>query len=160
MMPTPDLPTTLQCVENWRANTDRIVFTNGVFDLLHVGHVRYLTEAKSLGDRLIVGVNSDDSVRRLKGPDRPVYPAEQRAEILLALQSVDAVCIFSEDTPSHLIETLKPDIHVKGGDYRIEDLPEARVVRSYGGEVRVLRFFDGHSSSHTMERIQDLKQSP
>lgn len=132
----------------------KLVFTNGVFDILHVGHVRYLQEARSLGDLLIVGVNSDDSVRRLgKGPNRPINSLADRCEVLSALRWVDAVIAFDEDTPERLIRALKPEIHVKGGDYRIADLPEAAVVAEYGGEVRILPLVPGRSTSATLERL-------
>lgn len=132
----------------------KLVFTNGVFDILHVGHVRYLAAARMLGDLLIVGVNSDDSVRRLgKGPNRPINGAEDRCEVLRALRSVDAVIPFEEDTPERLIRALKPEVHVKGGDYRIEDLPEAAVVAEYGGEVRILPLVPGRSTTEALKRL-------
>lgn len=121
-----------------------VVFTNGCFDLLHVGHVRLLQEAKELGDILIVGLNSDRSVKKLKGEGRPLVAAEERAEILSALAAVDFVTIFDEDTPETLLLELKPDWHVKGGDYKPGELPEAKTVASYGGKVKTL--------SHTPER--------
>ncbi|HVL38528.1 MAG TPA: adenylyltransferase/cytidyltransferase family protein, partial [Fimbriimonadaceae bacterium] len=111
----------------------RLVFTNGVFDILHAGHVRYLSQARRLGDLLIVGMNSDRSARSLgKGPDRPVNPEEDRREVLEALRPVDAVVVFDEPTPVSLIDRLRPEVHVKGGDYRAEDLPESELVTSYG----------------------------
>ena len=138
----------------WRSDGERVVFTNGVFDLLHIGHARYLAEAKTLGDRLVVGLNSDASVRRLKGDERPFVAEEDRAELLLHLAAVDAVTIFDEDTPVALIEALKPDVHVKGGDYDVDKLPETPVVRAYGGEVRILRFVEGRSTSNLADRIR------
>lgn len=141
-------------VAAWRALGERIVFTNGVFDLLHVGHARYLADAKKLGDRLVVGLNSDASVRRLKGDERPFVTEEDRAELLLHLAAVDAVTIFEEETPVVLIEALRPDIHVKGGDYDVEQLPETPVVRAYGGEVRILRFVEGRSTTNLADRIR------
>ena len=132
-----------------------VVFTNGCFDILHVGHIRYLEHAKSLGNYLVIGINSDDSVRKLKGPARPLNSEMDRAEVVAALQAVDYVTLFTEDTPEEIIAELRPDIHVKGGDYRIEDLPEADVVHGYGGKVVILPFVDGKSTTSIVERIKD-----
>lgn len=132
----------------------RVVFTNGCFDLLHAGHLATLKKAKSLGDVLVVGVNSDASVVGLKGPDRPYVPEQDRAELVAALEPVDYVVIFSEPTPVALIELLKPDVHVKGGDYAEEDLPEANLVRSYGGEVVVAEQVPGKSTSDLIAGIR------
>jgi rfaE bifunctional protein nucleotidyltransferase chain/domain len=135
-------------------NGRRLVFTNGVFDVLHAGHVRYLEQAKKLGDLLIVGINGDASARRLgKGPNRPVNPLEDRAEVVAALRAVDGVVPFDEDTPERLIERLRPEVHVKGGDYRPEDLPEARIVAEYGGKVIIVPLLEGRSSSETLRRM-------
>lgn len=132
----------------------RLVFTNGVFDILHAGHVRYLSEARGLGDLLIVGLNTDASVRRLgKGPNRPINSLEDRAEVISALRFVDAVVSFDEDTPSDLIAILKPDIHVKGGDYRAVDLPETKVVEAYGGKVVILPTLEGRSTTSVLGRL-------
>lgn len=133
----------------------KIVFSNGCFDILHVGHVRYLEEAKKLGDVLIVGVNSDDSVKSIKGENRPLLPEGERAEILAALECIDYITIFPDETPESLIERLKPDIHVKGGDYQLEDLPEAKVVGSYGGEVVLLDEVEGKSTNLIIEKIKE-----
>jgi rfaE bifunctional protein nucleotidyltransferase chain/domain len=134
-----------------------VVFTNGCFDILHIGHVRYLQDARSQGDLLVVGVNSDASVSRLKGPGRPVVREEERVEILAALECVDYVTIFSEDTPVELILAIKPNIHVKGGDYKPEDLPEADAVESVGGEVRIVSYTstetEGWSTTNLIGRI-------
>lgn len=130
-----------------------MVLTNGCFDLLHVGHVRYLKEAKGLGDLLIVGVNSDDSVRRLKGEGRPLMSQEERAEILAALEAVDYVVIFEEDTAEKLVSALQPDLYVKGGTYTVQNLPEASAVARYGGEVRILSLTPGLSTSELARRI-------
>ena len=140
-------------LEARRARGERIIFTNGVFDLMHLGHIRYLQQARGLGDCLVVGVNADESVRRLKGPNRPLLPEIERAKTLAALAAVDYVTIFEEDTPESLIRLLHPEIHVKGGDYRPEDLPEAAAVREYGGEVRVLSFLPGRSTTKLIEEI-------
>jgi rfaE bifunctional protein nucleotidyltransferase chain/domain len=141
-----------QALELRRGN--RLVFTNGVFDVLHAGHVRYLREARQLGDLLIVGMNNDDSVRRLgKGPNRPINPLEDRMAVLSELRCVDAVVPFEEDTPEALISQLQPQVHVKGGDYRAEDLPETKTVGSYGGEVVILPLLDGRSSTNVLRRM-------
>jgi D-glycero-beta-D-manno-heptose 1-phosphate adenylyltransferase len=124
-----------------------VVFTNGCFDLLHVGHVRYLQEAAKMGDVLVIGVNTDASVRRYKGPNRPVVPLSERMELLDALRCVDYVVPFNEDDPSLTISILKPDIHVKGGDYDIETMPETPVVRAYGGKVVTVPFYEGFSTT-------------
>jgi glycerol-3-phosphate cytidylyltransferase len=132
----------------------RVVFTNGCFDLLHPGHVSYLRTARSLGDALVVGLNSDASVRRLKGPSRPVVPEKDRAAVLEALGSVDTVVIFGEDTPIRLMRKLEPAVYVKGGDYRVEDLPEAEVAREAGAKVRIISFEPGYSTSALIEKIK------
>lgn len=143
----------LERVQQIRAGK-RLVFTNGVFDILHAGHVRYLAQAKALGDLLVVGVNSDESVRRLgKGPERPINPLEDRMAVLEALRSVDAVIPFGQDTPTELISELKPDVHVKGGDYVADLLPEAEVIRSYGGEIVILPLLEGRSTTNILKRL-------
>ena len=131
----------------------KAVFTNGCFDLLHVGHVRYLQEARAAGDLLIVGLNSDASVRRLKGPTRPLQTESDRAEILAALAAVDFTTLFSEDTPLELIQALRPDVLVKGGDWSPEAIVGGPFVLSYGGEVRSLRFVEGRSTSEIVGRM-------
>lgn len=132
----------------------KVVFTNGVFDLLHVGHVRYLQEARKLGDALVIGVNSDASVRRLKGPTRPVQNENDRAEILAALGCVDFTVIFSEDTPANLIELVKPQVLVKGGDWKIDQIVGADFVLALGGQVLSLQFVDGKSTTKIIEKAQ------
>lgn len=131
-----------------------MVFTNGCFDVLHSGHVAYLNEAKQLGDVLIVAVNSDESVRRIKGSDRPVNPVRDRAAVLAALSCVDHVTVFAENTPRELLRTLQPDIYAKGGDYTPDTLPETPVVHDYGGEVTVLQYVPDQSTSMVIERIR------
>lgn len=132
----------------------RLVFTNGVFDILHAGHVAILAEARRLGDLLIVGVNSDASVKRLaKGPDRPVHTLDDRLAVLRALRMVDAAIPFEEDTPVTLIEALRPEVHVKGGDYEADSLPETPVVRAYGGEVVILPLLPGRSTTEVLRRL-------
>lgn len=137
-----------------RAQGKKIVFTNGCFDLLHVGHVRYLQEARRLGDILVIGVNSDASVKRLKGPTRPVQVEADRAEILAALGAVDFTVIFTEDTPENLIHKVRPDILVKGGDWKIDSIVGAPFVMSYGGKVMSLQFVDGKSTTKLIEKAQ------
>lgn len=131
----------------------KVVFTNGVFDILHVGHLTYLEEARDLGDVLVVGVNSDSSVKTNKGDKRPINPEKFRAEMLLGLKFVDFTVIFDEKTPENLLNLLKPDIHVKGGDYRKEDLPETEIVEKNGGEVRILSFVDNISTTEIIKKI-------
>jgi rfaE bifunctional protein nucleotidyltransferase chain/domain len=132
----------------------KLVFTNGVFDVLHAGHVHLLNEASKLGDLLVVGLNSDNSVRQLgKGPERPINQLEDRMTVVSALKPVDFVVSFDETTPVALIQRLKPDVHVKGGDYQVEDLPETPVVRSYGGTVIVVPMLEGRSSTETLRRL-------
>jgi len=130
-----------------RRSRKRIVFTNGVFDLLHVGHVQYLQKARSFGDILILGLNTDASVRRLKGPDRPLQSQKDRATILLALECVDYVVTFGEDTPDKLIREIKPDVLVKGADYKLSEIVGADFVKANGGKVRRVRLSPGRSSS-------------
>ncbi len=132
----------------------RLVFSNGVFDLLHSGHVASLEKARDFGDRLVVAVNSDRSTRRLKGPGRPVQKAEDRARILAALRCVDAVTIFDEETPAALIERLLPDVLVKGADYRVEQIAGAEAVLDAGGEVRLIDLEDGRSTSDLIAKVR------
>ncbi|MCX7674305.1 MAG: D-glycero-beta-D-manno-heptose 1-phosphate adenylyltransferase [Bdellovibrionaceae bacterium] len=135
----------------------KIVFTNGCFDLLHLGHVKYLEEAKSLGDLLVVGINSDASVRRLKGPERPLQTEEDRAQILDALKAVDYVIIFEEDTPYELIKQVRPHILVKGGDWPVEKMVGYDLVTSWGGEARSLSFIPNHSTTSIVQKILKTK---
>lgn len=133
----------------------RVVFTNGCFDILHVGHVRYLKEARQLGDLLVVGMNTDKSVQQLKGPSRPVQNENSRAEILSSLGCVDFVILFDEETPETLIQVVRPDVLVKGGDYKIEQIVGHEFVHSYGGIVKALPFFDGHSTTAIVEKMKN-----
>ncbi|WP_272538320.1 D-glycero-beta-D-manno-heptose 1-phosphate adenylyltransferase, partial [Providencia sp. PROV193] len=142
-----------QAVENARLRGERVVMTNGCFDILHAGHVSYLANARKLGDRLIVAVNSDASTRRLKGETRPVNPLEQRMTVLGALGAVDWVVAFEEDTPQRLIAEVLPDILVKGGDYRPEEIAGSAEVWAAGGEVKVLNFEDGISTTNIIKNI-------
>ena len=132
--------------------SQKIVFTNGCFDLLHVGHVRYLQEARKCGYLLVVGVNADASVKRLKGPTRPIHNEHDRAEILAALKAVDYVVVFPEDTPANLIEAVHPNVLVKGGDWKPEQIVGGTFVLSYGGEVRSLQFVEGRSTTKIIEK--------
>ena len=132
----------------------KVVFTNGCFDVLHFGHVHYLREAKKLGDILVVGLNSDDSVRRLKGPARPVNGEKERAFVLAALSFVDYVTLFEEDTPENLIKTVRPDILVKGGDYALDQIVGADFVMQNGGIVTTIPFVEGYSSTHIIEQLK------
>lgn len=143
-----------------RSLSSRLVFTNGCFDLLHPGHVEYLIAARALGTRLIIGVNDDASVSRLKGPSRPISPLADRMTMLAALQCVDHVTSFSEDTPLALMTRLRPHVIVKGGDYTKEQMVGADLVKSYGGEVVILPFKGGYSTSQLVERITHSHHSP
>ncbi|HEY0575961.1 MAG TPA: D-glycero-beta-D-manno-heptose 1-phosphate adenylyltransferase [Pseudonocardia sp.] len=145
----------VDAVAEHRAEGRRIVFTNGCFDVLHRGHVAYLEQARQLGDVLVVALNSDASVARLKGPDRPVNPAADRASVLSALRCVDHVVVFEEDTPIRLLELVRPEVYAKGGDYTPQMLPETPVVRRLGGEVRVLDYLSDHSTTAIVRRIRD-----
>lgn len=132
-----------------------MVMTNGVFDVLHVGHLRFLEQAKELGDLLVVALNSDASVKLLgKGDDRPINPLVERAELVLALKPVDFVVWFDESTPVKIVDELRPDVHTKAGDYRLEDLPEAQVVAGYGGRTVILPYVEGRSSTRVIERLR------
>ena len=140
----------------WRLKSDRIVFTNGVFDILHRGHATYLEQAAALGHRLIVGVNSDASVKRLgKGDDRPLNNQADRIRVLSALRCVDAVVIFDQDTPMELIQAIRPDVLVKGGDWRVDQIVGGEFVKKYGGEVHSLPLVEGRSTTALVEKIRN-----
>ncbi len=143
--------------ERLRESKVKIVSTNGCFDILHFGHIQYLLEAKKLGNVLVIGVNTDASVKKLKGPDRPLFPQDVRLQQLAALECVDFVCLFAEPTPENFLRALRPQIHVKGGDYKVEDLPEKRVMDSLGGEVRLLSFVPGYSTSSIIKKLRQLE---
>ena len=132
------------------------MFTNGCFDILHVGHVRYLSEARALGDILVIGMNNDRSVRRLKGAGRPLVGERERAEVLAALEMVDYVTVFGEDTPAELIAELRPDILVKGGDYRAEEVVGKEIVEASGGRVAIIPLVKGRSTTGIIEEIKDI----
>jgi rfaE bifunctional protein nucleotidyltransferase chain/domain len=141
-------------LEERRARGERIVTTNGVFDLLHVGHVRYLQQARGLGDVLAVGVNSDACTQRLKGPERPLVSQDERMEVLAALSCVDYVTLFDEPTPIEWLRTARPHVHAKGGDYDIEQMPETPIVRVWGGKVVTLPFVAGRSTTDLIRRLE------
>ena len=143
----------LNAINNLKSEKKKIVFTNGCFDLLHVGHIRYLSNAKKLGDFLIVGLNSDESVKILKGQSRPINQFEDRAMLLSALRSVDLVIMFEEQTPENLINKIVPDVLVKGGDYDIEDIAGYHTVIKNGGKVKTLDFYKGYSSTNYIKKI-------
>lgn len=150
-----DLVQVQRAVNVWRMKGDRIVFTNGCFDILHRGHVEYLQEAAALGDRLIIGLNSDDSVRRLgKDRDRPFNDQNSRANVLTALRLVDAVVIFDQDTPLELVQVIGPDVLVKGGDWKEDQIVGAELVKARGGEVRSLKLVDGFSTTALVAKIR------
>lgn len=142
-------------VKKVRSEKQLIVFTNGCFDIIHRGHIEYLAKAKQLGDILIVAINSDNSVRKLKGDKRPINRLNDRLYCIASLFFVDYVTYFDEMTPINLINVIKPDIHVKGGDYKVEELPEYQVVRKYGGKIKIIDFINGYSTSNIINKIND-----
>ena len=144
----------INIIKKVKAERKKIVFTNGCFDLLHVGHIRYLAQAKKLGNFLIIGLNSDSSVKELKGEDRPINSFEDRATLLSAIKSVDLVIMFEEQTPENLIKDIVPDILVKGGDYNLEDIVGYQTVMQNGGQVKTLSFYDGYSSTNYINKIK------
>lgn len=145
----------LQTVKKLKEEGKKVVFTNGCFDIIHAGHVDYLEKAKSLGDFLIVGLNSDSSVSRIKGKDRPINPQEHRKRVLEGLKAVDMVIIFDEDTPERLIKEIKPDVLVKGGDWKVENIVGADFVMSYGGEVYTIDFVYQTSTTKIIQKARD-----
>ena len=144
----------METINKWKKEGKKIVFTNGCFDIIHAGHVDYLEKAKALGDVLVVGLNSDESIRRIKGKDRPVNIQEHRKRVLEALKPVDLVIIFEEDTPERLIKEIKPDVLVKGGDWSIENIVGADFVKSYGGEVKTIDFVYDISTTKIIEKAR------
>lgn len=151
-----NLHTLAQTAEKLRFQGKKIVATSGCFDILHAGHVTYLAEAKECADILVVMLNSDKSVRRLKGDERPIIPQDERATVLCALESVNFVCIFDDDTPCLAYSAFKPDVVVKGGDYKETQIPELRTVAEYGGAVEFVSLVDGCSSTNIIEKIKKL----
>jgi D-glycero-beta-D-manno-heptose 1-phosphate adenylyltransferase len=142
-------------VESWRLQHQKVVFTNGCFDLLHLGHIDYLAKAADLGDKLVIGVNSDQSTTALKGPGRPITDERSRASILASLFFVDAVVLFDESTPLKLIERVKPDVLIKGADYSLDQIVGAKEVISYGGEVKTLDYLPGYSTTGIEKKIRN-----
>ena len=146
-------------VQNWNSNKETIVFTNGCFDILHLGHLDYLIKSKDLGTKLIVGVNSSSSVRKLKGPLRPINSTKSRSALLAGFECIDLVVIFDEETPFNLITKLKPNILVKGGDYTFATIVGAKEVKKYGGNVQIIPFLEGYSTSSIVTKIQSFSKS-
>lgn len=144
----------LRLRHQWQLLGEKVVFTNGCFDILHLGHISYLEAARHLGKHLIIGLNADISVKQLKGESRPIFPENARARVLAALECVDAVIIFEEATADNLLSTLKPDIYTKGGDYEPETLPEYASVMQYGGEITILPFVAGYSSTDAIAKMK------
>ena len=153
-----DLSSAVRKVKNWQSEGLKVVFTNGCFDLLHLGHVDYLEKAGHLGDKLAVALNTDDSIQRLKGKSRPVLDEVSRQRIMAALEFVDLVILFDEDTPLKVIEAIRPDILVKGSDYLAENIVGTNLVKSYGGEVKTLPLVEGKSTSEIINRILYLNK--
>lgn len=147
-------------IAQWRRQGQKVVFTNGCFDLLHPGHIALLNQCADFGDRLVIGLNTDESVKRLKGPERPIQNEESRAMLLSALANVDAIALFEEDTPERLIQLVKPDILVKGSDYKLEEVAGADFVKSYGGQVRLAQLVDGCSTTDLARRIKARQSCP
>ncbi len=150
-----DLSSLKATVSQWQKEGKKVVFTNGVFDLLHIGHITYMAKAAELGHKLIIGLNADSSVKRLKGDSRPVNDQNSRAALLAALFFVDAITVFEEDTPLNLISTLLPDILVKGADYAVENIVGAKEVIANGGEVKTINFVEGYSSTSIIQKIRN-----
>ncbi len=154
------LPEISTLVSNLKKDGNTVVFANGCFDLLHVGHIRYLEAARALGDILVLGLNGDKSVQQLKGPGRPLMNQEERAEILAALECVDHLIIFDEPTAKKVLETLQPDIHAKGTDYTRETVPERETVLAYGGSIAIVGDPKDHSTKEFLRQIAENKPSP
>ena len=149
-----DLATAKDLVKQWKREGKKVVFTNGCFDILHLGHVDYLEHARDLGDKLVLGLNTDDSIGRFKGPNRPIQDQISRAHVLASLQSIDLVVFFNEDTPHRLIVELLPDVLVKGSDYLAENIIGADVVKKNGGVVKTIEFVPGYSTTRIIEKIK------
>ena len=148
------LPQLTESITSWKKEGKKVVFTNGVFDLLHLGHITYLSKAAELGDKLIIGLNTDASVKKLKGESRPINDQNNRAALLAALFFVDAVILFEEDTPRELIAQLLPDVLIKGADYTVENIAGAKEVLANGGEVKTIQLVDGYSSTNIINKIK------
>ncbi len=152
--PILDEPALLQALATERSAGKTIAFANGCFDVLHVGHIRYLQDAANVADVLVVGVNGDGSVRELKGEGRPVMPEDERAEIIAAIRGVSYVTVFHDKSPAHLLQTLKPDFQAKGTDYTAESVPEAAIVKAYGGKVVIVGDPKDHSTTAVLEKMR------
>jgi len=150
-------PELLELREAWRRDARTVVWTNGVFDVFHIGHLESLRAARQFGDVLVVGVNGDASVRANKGPERPIFPCTERVQILAALEIVDAILVFDDPTPERVLATVRPDIHVKGADYANKPIPERALVEGYGGRVELVPLVPGRSSTDTLARLTSLK---
>lgn len=148
----------IKIISSLKKRKKRIVFTNGCFDILHVGHTAYLNKTKSLGDFLVVGVNSDSSVKSIKGKKRPLNPLKERMEILASLECVDYICAFSDKTPLNLIKKIRPDVLVKGGDWQNKEIVGADFVKGYGGKIFTIPFRKGHSTSGLIKKISSLQK--
>lgn len=146
--------------ENLKREGKTIVFTNGCFEILHPGHIQLLETAKSFGDVLIVGINSDESVKRIKGEKKLIFDEKSRLKLISALECVDYTILFHENTPENLIKTIQPHIHIKGGDYKEEDLPEAEIIKSYGGKIIIIPLVEGFSTTNIINKILTLYQNP
>jgi rfaE bifunctional protein nucleotidyltransferase chain/domain len=146
----------LRVVEALKTSNKKVVFTNGCFDIIHAGHVEYLAKARALGDFLVLGINSDKSVQSIKGPKRPIVSEEERVIVLSALEMVDMVVLFDDEIPIKLIGLLRPDIHVKGGDYEKRNLPEYSTIKEYGGEVEIIEFREGCSTTGLIEKVVEI----
>ncbi len=155
MMIFQNVAQALDTIRDWKKDQEKIVFTNGCFDLLHLGHIDYLTKAKSLGDKLIVGLNSDTSVKKLKGHLRPINDEQTRSTFLSSLRMVNMVILFEQENPLQLIQSILPDTLVKGGDYTMETIIGAREVNAYGGKVQIIPFLKGHSSTALINKISE-----
>jgi rfaE bifunctional protein nucleotidyltransferase chain/domain len=155
-----DLPTLITTIKQWKSEGKQVVFTNGVFDLLHLGHITYLAKAADMGNKLIIGLNSDESVKRLKGENRPINDQNNRAALLAALFFVDAVILFEEDTPRELIAQLLPDVLIKGADYTVENIAGAKEVLENGGQVKTITLVDGYSSTSIINKIKGQIAQP
>ena len=155
LLPRKDISSLCDCLRRGRK---KIVFTNGVFDIIHMGHVHYLSKAKALGDILIIGLNTDASVKKFKGPDRPINRQADRAGVLSALEFVDYIVYFSEATPAKIIRQVRPDILVKGADYKISEIVGADFVKSCGGQVKKIRLLRGRSTSGILNKLKNMKR--
>ena len=152
-----NLPALIKLTQQWQKEGKKVVFTNGCFDIVHLGHIDYLEKARNLGDKMIVAINTDQSVAHLKGPQRPIVNQEARARMMAAFEFVDAVVMFGEETPLNLIEAIKPDILVKGSDYLTENIVGSKIVLASGGKVETIDLVEGYSTTNIIQKIKQLK---